>query len=518
MVSSTACPTDDAFVRLFEGQLPSADRDRLVEHVHVCSRCSLLLATPERAASRARSAGSAGGLLVASFEPGAILAGRYRIVRLLGAGGMGEVYEALDLSLNEPLALKTVRATAADDPRAMARLKSEVLLARRVTHPNVCRIFDFGVHGPEGADEQPLPFLTMELLTAAALDTAQQVAAGLHAAHRVKVIHKDLKAENVMLIEAAAGAGTRAVITDFGLAARPAPVDAGRDRAPGFSGTPGYVAPERLAGAPVTEANDVYALGVVMLDLLSGALPHERSQGRATVPETPGTAPLLALARRCQADDPGARPPLAEVRLALERLERPPARDASRAARWGWSALGAAAVLAAGLGLAGWRAKPAARAPAAATTRAAATNAPSAPPPAPLESRPESRPEPQPKADPEPVRPVAAAGRPEPRARPSGWARSAKAARGPRDDATAELLVRAEELLGAGRIPEACALVEAAVDRAPRTPAVFEFLGRCYMRLPDPETARRYHARYLEVAPDGPKAALVRALMGRQAP
>src|SRR5204863_10055708 len=108
-------------------------------------------------------AGRGAVTLVASYEPGAVLGGRYRITRLLGAGGMGEVCEALDLSLGEAVALKTVRATMSNHPRAVERLKSEVLMARRVTHPNVCRIIDFGLHAPEGADP-PLPFLTMELL------------------------------------------------------------------------------------------------------------------------------------------------------------------------------------------------------------------------------------------------------------------------------------------------------------------------------------------------------------------
>src|SRR4029079_6933874 len=254
------CPADDTVVRFLEGRLAGSERDEITEHVDGCSRCSLMLAIPE-----SRGSGSRGGrgavARVASFEPGAVLAGRYRIARLLGAGGMGEVYEALDLSLGEPVALKTVRATMSDHPRAVERLKSEVSLARRVTHPNVCRIFDFGLHAPEDGD-LPLPFLTMELLTGVTLaarikerrplrppemiDIARQLAEGLHAAHGVKVIHKDLKAENVILIDDATD-GLRAVLTDFGLAATRALVEGSGATSPHFSGTPGYVAPERLA-------------------------------------------------------------------------------------------------------------------------------------------------------------------------------------------------------------------------------------------------------------------------------
>jgi serine/threonine protein kinase len=527
MVSSDACPGDDAFVRLLEGRLPATERDRIIEHVHICSRCSLFLATPERPASRPHSAG-AGALLVTSFEPDAVLAGRYCIRRLLGAGGMGEVYEALDLSLAEPLALKTVRATAADDPRAMERLKSEVLLARRVTHPNVCRIFDFGVHGLDGTHDPPLPFLTMELLTGVTLDArlrsrgpvargevleiAQQLVAGLQAAHRVSVIHKDLKAENVILIEQAGG--TRAVITDFGLAAIPALVNIACDAAPRFSGTPGYVAPERLAGAPVTEANDVYALGVVMLDMLSGALPHEREKGRGIGPAASETEPLLAIARRCQAVDPAERPTLGDVQLALERLERPPVKVKSRRARAALPML-SVVVLAASLGLARWRATPPPRAPVAAPVAASSVAAPTG---AAAEGALETLPpvsDPQPKPEP---KPTALSARPRLPTRPPAAARRRTVAPLSEDLWAADLLLDAEERLGSGRIADACALGQVAARHASRTPAVWEFLGRCYMRLPDPDAARLYYRNYLTIAPDGPKAALIRAMVGSAAP
>ena len=137
------------------------------------------------------------------------------------------------------------------------------------------------------------------LTAAETLDVSQQLAAGLQAAHLVHVIHKDLKAENVILIESP-GNGVRAVITDFGLASTLAAVDDGATAGPGFSGTPGYVAPERLAGAPVTEANDVYALGMVMLDMLTGTPPTTARKDAPVCPASPEAEPLLALSRRCR--------------------------------------------------------------------------------------------------------------------------------------------------------------------------------------------------------------------------
>jgi len=524
--SLAACPADDTVVRFLEGRLPAPERDEITAHVDGCSRCSLMLAIPE--SGRSGSPAERGAVaLVASFEPGALLAGRYRIDRLLGVGGMGEVYEALDQSLGEPVALKTVRATVADHPRAVERLKSEVLLARRVTHPNVCRIFDFGLHAPGG--DQLLPFLTMELLTGTTLaarirdrrplapaqmiDVARQLAAGLRAAHGVEVIHKDLKADNVMLVEEAGGA-LRAVITDFGLAATRALVEAAAETtASHFSGTPGYVAPERLAGAPVTEATDVYSLGVVMTDMLTNALPSERSHLPAPVADAEGAeAPLARLARRCQALDPRRRPTLPAVLLALEELQRPPGTGRRpRSLRWGAAGLGVLA-LAVGLAFArsrnrasAGRPRPVAAAPAVAVAAAAPAH-PAAPPAAPVaHAAPSSEPR-APSSRPSRRRKVVVA----------SVAAGTGAAPGGGDLAD-ETLRGAEARPGAGRVGEACALGQVAAAQAPRAPAVWEFLGRCYMRLPDPAEARAAYRRYLELAPDGPRASVIRAIVEREA-
>ncbi len=228
---------------------------------------------------------------------------------------MGEVYEAEDFELNERVALKTVRLEVAEDERAVSRFKYEIQLARKVTHPNVCRIFDLGYHrasGPGSMGVVDIMFLTMELLegntlsdclrnsgpmsVAEALPIIRQMAAGLAAAHEAGIIHRDFKSANVILVSRPAdgiGSGSgdlqRAVITDFGLARRS--VVAGDD-ASALSqtgivvGTPAYMAPEQVEGKEATPATDIYALGLVMYEMTTGRLPFGRD-----------SAPIVALRR-----------------------------------------------------------------------------------------------------------------------------------------------------------------------------------------------------------------------------
>ncbi|HEX8952646.1 MAG TPA: serine/threonine-protein kinase, partial [Polyangia bacterium] len=208
------------------------------------------------------------------------MAGRYRVVKLLARGGMGEVYHAEDEELREPVALKIIRPEIAKDRRTIKRFQREVRLARKVTHPNVCRCFDVGYHTADG--KTPISFITMELLlgetlsarlkrgrlaTAEAAPLVRQMAAALSAAHRAGIVHRDFKPDNVLLVPGADGEPLRAVVTDFGVAR----AVAGQVRrgssltAAGMKvGTPAYMAPEQVEGAPLTPAADVYALGVVL--------------------------------------------------------------------------------------------------------------------------------------------------------------------------------------------------------------------------------------------------------------
>ncbi|HEU5453395.1 MAG TPA: serine/threonine-protein kinase, partial [Terriglobales bacterium] len=180
------------------------------------------------------------------FLPGTMLAERYRVVALLGAGGMGEVYRADDLTLGQPVALKFLPEKVARDEYLLDRFRNEVRVARRVSHPNVCRVYDVGeVEGTvflsmeyvDGEDLASLLRRIGRLPGDKALEIARQLCAGLAAAHREGVLHRDLKPANIMLD----GRG-RAVIMDFGLAGLAEQITAHDVR----SGTPAYMAPEQL--------------------------------------------------------------------------------------------------------------------------------------------------------------------------------------------------------------------------------------------------------------------------------
>jgi len=227
-----------------------------------------------------------------TFVPGQTVAGRYRIERFIGAGGMGEVYEAEDLELHQRVALKTLLPELASDARMVERFKREVQLARTVAHPNVCHVYDLeGSSGTGGTIFLSMQFLRGETL-AARLDRQgkmapkeawpliDQMAQALDAASRAGVIHRDFKPSNVMLVTASDG--PRAVVTDFGLARRAVTGDETTATISGnLMGTPDYMAPEVLAGGIASPASDLYALGLVTYKMVTGTLPV---RGKALVP------------------------------------------------------------------------------------------------------------------------------------------------------------------------------------------------------------------------------------------
>ena len=205
----------------------------------------------------------------ARFVPGHLLGGRYRIVGLVGRGGMGEVYRAEDLTLRQTVALKLLPEPVAGDSHALERFRREVRVARQISHPNVCRVYDIG-------EADGLHFLSMEFIRGEelssvikrfgrlpsdkAVELARQICAGLAAAHRGGVLHRDLKPANVMIDEAG-----DARVTDFGLAGLAEEV-----RGDELAGTPLYMSPEQLAGKELTPRSDIYSLGLVLYELFTG--------------------------------------------------------------------------------------------------------------------------------------------------------------------------------------------------------------------------------------------------------
>src|SRR5688572_6514000 len=228
-----------------------------------------------------------------SLADGDVIAERYRITKLIGRGGMGEVYEAHDLLLNEQVAIKTLRSDLAGDEALLARFHQEISIARRVTHPNVCRIFEVGIHRAEA--QPPMLFFAMELLHGQTLadriragrltrdeafPIAVQLAEGLEAAHRAGVVHADFKSANVILVPSETG--VRAVITDFGVArAEPGSTVVDETRSGHetirVAGTLAYMSPEQLAGDRVTSASDIYSFGIVLFEMACGRRPFDDS-------------------------------------------------------------------------------------------------------------------------------------------------------------------------------------------------------------------------------------------------
>jgi Protein kinase domain len=219
--------------------------------------------------------GSAESIDTGGFAPGTVLSDRYRVIGLLGRGGMGEVYRADDLKLGQPVALKFLPEALANDAVARERFYSEIRLARQVSHPNVCRVYDVvdveGRHclSMEYVDGEDLGSLLKRigrLPQDKTLEIARQLCAGLAAAHDRGVLHRDLKPSNVMID----GRG-RVRITDFGLA-----VASGASVVEGeTSGTPAYMAPEQLEGRGSTVQSDLYALGLVLYEISTGRKAFE---------------------------------------------------------------------------------------------------------------------------------------------------------------------------------------------------------------------------------------------------
>lgn len=308
------------------------------------------------------------------FRAGDLINHRFRVVRFIGAGGMGEVYEAADASLGGThVALKTVRSFVAGNREIEAQFRREVRIARQITHPKVCRIydlFDTRIDDPLCGGSRTLVFLTMELLegeslaerlartgrlsTQEALPLLRDIVSALSAAHEKGVIHRDLKSSNVMLVAGDNGY-PKAVLTDFGLAVSQDAHARGGERS--FAGTPDYMAPEQLERGETGFASDIFSLGVVLYEAITGSRPFEpassiaearRNRGKPAAPRAhapPINKRWEGAILKCLAEDPAARFPSADALLdavegrAVARFTRRAALAAALAGAAGWLVL-----------------------------------------------------------------------------------------------------------------------------------------------------------------------------------
>jgi len=262
-----------------------------------------------------------------------VLAGRYRLEGPVARGGVGEIWRATDLVLGRPVAVKLLRTEYAQHPEVLARFRAEARHAGSVSHPGIAQVYDYGENGAAAS-----PYLVMELVDgpslarvlaagpltpADAMDVLAQAAAGLQAAHTAGLVHRDVKPGNLLV-----GPSGQVKITDFGIAhaAWSAPIT----QTGALVGTPAYLAPERIMGGPATPASDLYSLGVVGYQCLTGAvpfagMPHEvtAAHRHRTLPPLPPAVPAGAaeLVLDLTAKDPAARPASAgEVAARAGRL------------------------------------------------------------------------------------------------------------------------------------------------------------------------------------------------------
>jgi protein kinase-like protein/zinc ribbon protein len=300
----------------------------LSDDARFCSNCGTPFggadATVQKPPSfRSSSPVSSGSLNHGRFLPGTILGDRFRIVALLGRGGMGEVFRADDLKLGQAVALKFLPPEMSQDQERLRRLYNEVRTARQIAHPNVCRVYDVGEVGGEhfismeyieGEDLATLLRRIGRLPETKAIQIARQIAAGISAAHEKGVLHRDLKPANIMLDERGL-----ARITDFGLAALHSDIG----KANVAEGTPAYMAPEQLTGKDVSVRSDIYSFGLVLYEIFTGKQAFDakstagvmRQRQESSTPSAPSAIvedvnpAIERVILHCLEIDPNDRPP-----------------------------------------------------------------------------------------------------------------------------------------------------------------------------------------------------------------
>jgi serine/threonine protein kinase len=303
--AASRCLSEDEVLALCAGNLDAEHLPRVDEHLDRCDACHLWVAEV-MAHEETRPALDEDTVHPGAFRSGMMAADRFRIVRFIKRGGMGEVYEAIDSVLETRVALKTIISTACDSPRAVRKLKAEVQLARSVRHPNVCSVFDIWEHRSGSNDGSMVYFFTMEFIDgqtlgellkgarlhyAEALRLARLQLMGLCAAHISGVVHRDFKSDNVML-RGGVQRDSQVVIMDFGLAR----LHGGEERSASndsaqFAGSVAYMAPEQVEGRRnIGPQADVFAFGVVLFEMLTGQLPF--------VGDSPWTTATLRLTQR----------------------------------------------------------------------------------------------------------------------------------------------------------------------------------------------------------------------------
>ncbi len=266
--------------------------------------------------------------VVSAVTRGTVIGSRYEVLTCLGRGGMGVVYKATDRVLEETVAIKLLRSDVAREADLARRFRSEIKLARRVTHRNVCRIHEYGEDGPlrfismeyvEGTDLKKVVRETGPLAPDVAFEAVIQAARGLEAIHEVGIIHRDLKTTNIMRD----GRGVVRLM-DFGIAKQTGADATGATATGQIMGTPEYMSPEQARGLKADLRSDVYSLGVVIYELFTGGVPFKGDTPVATLfmqvqeaPPLEGPAgerlprELLPVLRRALAKDPDDRYPSA---------------------------------------------------------------------------------------------------------------------------------------------------------------------------------------------------------------
>ncbi len=269
--------TQETVLALIDGQLSDQDASAVDDHMDECASCRALIAEVARG-SFLRPAGSVDeddaptkpGI---ALYPGQVLATRFEIVRRLGRGSMGVVYEAIDTHLNVRVALKVLPPEQAASEKLLKRLQKEIVLGRRITHPNVCRLYDFG--SSNGVHFISMEYLEGETLQSilsrgplpelAARNVIWQILEALEVAHELGVVHRDLKPSNIMVSPSG-----KVHVMDFGLAAD---LDAERSEHGVAVGTPAYWAPEQARGEAATPQSDMYSLGVIACECFGAKRP-----------------------------------------------------------------------------------------------------------------------------------------------------------------------------------------------------------------------------------------------------